>query len=355
MRADVQEILSGPRGRRLCLEVARTSSSRVRELTFWLGHQLDPEGSIVVFGGGAAGSTPSAHPVPEFSTKDIVQALQDLDPSPVPDEWVRAGLVESVAAARYWQKPDGEDLLAADAAVMAALEPLAQAVLESGPAQTWTQPCQPEQWLLDWSASETAAGETQRGASALAAWAQATRAEETRAHAERPEDPEANFSGVWWSAPQGIIRTVARIPSALDLIEDSAGEDTSMVIPMSGSGKTYEIRSPEDWVQLCLRFPLEVSASRRHDWYRVTGRAGRWVIPDWERVASEWDGVHLTTFGYLGAAGRALSVSDGVATLLAGWDPDATIWLTEALSESEAPPQQWHRDLRTGAWTRCQT
>jgi hypothetical protein len=39
-----------------------------------------------------------------------------------------------------------------------------------------------------------------------------------------------------------------------------------------------------------------------------------------------FDGVHVTIGGYVSACGLALPVGDGF-TMLAGWVPDATLWL----------------------------
>jgi hypothetical protein len=56
-------------------------------------------------------------------------------------------------------------------------------------------------------------------------------------------------------------------------------------------------------------------------------------------VATAFDATHLTTMAHLSSATRALAVSlpaapaDGFATVLAGWDPDATIRLTDVVRE----------------------
>ena len=71
----------------------------------------------------------------------------------------------------------------------------------------------------------------------------------------------------------------------------------------------------------------------------ATGWAGRWLIPDFAAVAADYDAVHLSVAGYLTTAGRALSVDDG-RTVLAGWNPDQTFWLTEVLASS-GPPANW--------------
>ena len=71
---------------------------------------------------------------------------------------------------------------------------------------------------------------------------------------------------------------------------------------------------------------------------------------DFAAVAADYDAVHLSVAGYLTIAGRALSVNDG-HTVLAGWDPDQTFWLTEVLAAS-GPGTNW-LDLDDGplGWT----
>jgi len=111
-----------------------------------------------------------------------------------------------------------------------------------------------------------------------------------------------------------------------------------------------EIRGPEDWTDLVSRYPLEVTRARWHDWFKVTGRAGTWLIPDYSAVAADYDAVHLTIGGYLTAAGRALAVSDNAATMLAGWDPDKTYWLADALQVAGAPVRWVERDFELLGW-----
>ncbi|WP_284251344.1 hypothetical protein [Litorihabitans aurantiacus] len=53
--------------------------------------------------------------------------------------------------------------------------------------------------------------------------------------------------------------------------------------------------------------------------------------------------MHVTVVGYLTTAGLAIEIGDGVATVLAGWSPDATAWLTDVLPKS-GPDEHWRRD-----------
>ncbi|QAY61822.1 hypothetical protein ET475_11065 [Microbacterium protaetiae] len=264
-------------------------------------------------------------------------ALADLD----------AALAASVDGARYWQEPSGEDVLAALPEVVDALRPLAEAVAQHPPAW-WTADRRTEQWAIEWRDPGDSASLERNPASALQKWKRETLAEERRAERERPREPTANWSGTWWSTPGGLVPTTgvtdAREPVGLRHVEDSPGWNIATAIPVRGVGRTHEIHRAEDWAQLCRRFPLEVTASRRHDWYRTTGRDGRWLIPDWQRVAQEWDAVHLSAFGYVHAATRAIPIDDEYASVVAGWGPDVTVWLTDTVREWEGERIVWRRD-----------
>lgn len=186
----------------------------------------------------------------------------------------------------------------------------------------------------------------------LAEWKKHRVAEEKSARLERPSDPHANWSGTWWSVPTELLTTRGTIAHALDLVEDSMGWEEAVVIPVRGSGRTLEIRTRDDWAALCRMYPLEVTASTRHDWFRVTGRDGRWLIPDWTRLAEDWDAVHLSPLAYLRSATMLIEVDDEYASVIAGWAPDSTIWLTDVAGEWDAPRQHWvHPDDDTG-WIR---
>ncbi|HEV7869755.1 MAG TPA: hypothetical protein VGO95_00700 [Modestobacter sp.] len=172
-------------------------------------------------------------------------------------------------------------------------------------------------------------------ADGLQAWRARTEADEQRSARERPADPSARWSGSWWSTPvlsgavttgralpsdpvrQGVIRLpVEDTPVGLSLVEDSMGWETARAWPLrpAPDARVLEVAGPADWVRLVERYPLEVTASRRHDWYRTTGRDGAWVIPDWFAVAADHDGVHLTVAGYLSTASITWWLADVLAS-----------------------------------------
>ncbi|WP_066301113.1 hypothetical protein [Arthrobacter luteolus] len=354
MKAQPELLLDGPRGRRLCLELAMELDPGVRNAVFRLGYELDPgKGtSTVLFALSSDGPGDSTGPGGSPSLEDLAAALSSIDASSLTEAQLMAALECSVGNARYWQEPAGEDVLAGLPAIVEALRPLAEHVLATPTWREWSQSRRPEQWAVDWRSAEDPAPLPRDPQKALSRWAEEVRTEEARAAAERPGNVYANFSGSWWSFPLSLLRTAGAIPQALSLVEDFPGWEEATVIPVYGTGRTLEIRTADDWISLCRAHPLDVTASRRHDWFRTTGRDGSWVIPDWQRVSGEWDAVHLTTAGYLHTAGRALQVGRDTASVLAGWDPDGTLWLADAAREADAPRQHWHRDHNGDVWSR---
>ena len=353
MKTEPGLLLEGPRGRRLCLELATELDSGVRSAVFHLGYDLDPgKGTSTVMFALSSSSSDGGTPSEDPSVEGLATTLLSIDTSSITDENVARALERAVGTARYWQEPDGEDVLAGIPAIADALRPIAGQVLATDAGQAWSQERQAEQWAVDWRSAEDPAPLLRNPQEVLLRWAKEIRAEEAQAARERPENVYANFSGNWWSLPLGLTRTVDSIPAGLSLVEDSFNWELATVIPVYGAGRTLEIHTAEDWISLCRAYPVEVTASRRHDWFHTTGRDGRWVIPDWQRLAGAWDAVHLTTTGYLNTAGRALQVGPDTATVLAGWDPGSTLWLTDVVRESEAPRQIWCREPDGDTWSR---
>jgi hypothetical protein len=346
-----ESLVEGPRGRRLCLELAMELEPDVRSAVFELAYELDPgAGSSRVLLAFMAEDEASARPSPS-PIDGLTALLGGVDLGRIDDDTLRDALRRSVDTARYWQEPDGEDVLAADPLVRSALRPVAERVAASTAAHWWDEPRPSTQWVIEWRSSDDPSAPRADAHSVLAEWRREQRAEEERARHERPTDPTANWSGTWWSIPTRLLRTVGRTSDGLDLVEDSLGWEEAVAIPVSGAGRTIEIRGSDDWVALCRRFPLEVTASRRHDWFRVSGRDGRWVIPDWRGVADHWDAAHLTVLGYLSGATRSLAVDDETATIIAGWNPGSTIWFSDVASKREGSHETWRRDAQR-TWRR---
>ncbi|MFS0704990.1 hypothetical protein AB6N23_10750 [Cellulomonas sp. 179-A 9B4 NHS] len=397
MTVDADALLAGPRGRRLCLAVAlrrgatdEWGRSDLRTAVMHAALDLDPGAGasrvVVAVGRGAeeyepphvsaaevatlvdqvtlhlpaAGGPDDRAPDPHRAPPVAPEAARTagasvarpgvLHPEPLDDVALLLALREAVDSARHWQGPDGEDVLAATPEVRAALRRVAVHVAACPAVTWWDTPVDVEdQWTVTFDGAAAPAVEgtaTQR----LDRWRVDEDAAEARAGRERPADPRAPWSGWWWSIPVAGLRTTtrrlgARGPVGLWCVEDTHGweaADVRRLVPPR-EPRVIEVDSADAWVELCRRHPLEVTAGRRHDWFRATGRVGRWCVPDWSAVAREADAVHLTVGAYLSASGRVLPVADDVATAIAGWDPDRTYWLTD-VDDDASPAERWELD-----------
>jgi hypothetical protein len=254
--------------------------------------------------------------------------------APVPDIGP-AALVEvlahSVDDAKPWQPPDGSEVVVASDAVCAALSPLAERVAASRFTSTWAAATQPQQWVLDRKDDRLGPEPVPNPADALVAWREAVEAEEGAAVKRR--DRGEMMGGPWWSKPPGYLTYSTSAwpefgPVGLHLEEDSCGPAAASATPVGRPPeKTYEITGADTWARLCRDYPLDVTAARDPMWRDSVGHSEEWVIPDWQAIAADWDAVHLTIAGYLAAATTRVEVSDGRSSVIAGWNPDETVWL----------------------------
>jgi hypothetical protein len=293
----VHWLLEGPRGRRLLWQLVE---GRLRE---------------------------SGRPVPRGADPDGVRsAVRGLGRDTASEAELLQAFADSVCWARYWQEPDDLDTLLADL-----VEDLLVVAERVQPPLWWSSPVDlDDQVLVTW---EGPAPGLDGAADKLRLWREAAMVDEHRARAERPSDRGAPWSGAWWSAPvmSGLAST-SRPRPGVALVEDDQGWDGAALTPVAVTRpvRVLEVHSPADWTRLVARYPLDVSASRRHDWWRATGAREPLLLPDYSAAAEDWDGIHVSPRGYLTTATRALAVNAG-STVLAGWNPDQTWWLTDCL------------------------
>ena len=166
-----------------------------------------------------------------------------------------------------------------------------------------------------------------------------TEESDARARHSSPSDVPKNASGAWWSIPIPGLWTSRAVPPvpALHLVcaEERGGDRVVVWALRIGSGaRICEVREPADWTRLVEIAPVDVTMSRLADWRSWTGHEGPFYLPDWRVVAEEYDGVHVSVGGYLATRSVGVPVRDGYS-VLAGWDPDATLWLRDAIETLE--------------------
>ncbi|WP_059013584.1 hypothetical protein [Streptomyces specialis] len=239
------------------------------------------------------------------------------------------------------------------------LRPVAAALARSPAASGWWEPVRrADQRRLTWTGAGT-------GLSGIEDMVRRAMARERAAHREgmarrRPAPGERNLGALWWSAPgfaENTWTTGAR--AGLPTIElghfiDTFmpfGEATAVVgsLTVDERARVAEIRRPEDWRALVARFPREVTGPHDGEWRTWGDVDGPWYLPDWEALAGHFDGVHVTIGGCLAACGLVQPVRDGY-TVLAGWVPDATVWVRDVATASRRLGH-WHGDPQSvGDW-----
>jgi hypothetical protein len=375
------DLLSAVRGRRLCFELARRADDgTMHHAVHAAGMRVDTDRglmgrSVAVLVAETPGDDPRAvgarRPDPE-----VAPSLAAIDPAVATrPEHLLPALADTVRSAMYWQPPYAEDVVLADPAVAALLLPVAEAVLRAPGAGWWADPFDRTGQVLTRMLPEPEppprrflrrrrdrGPEPRTAAERLDRWREAAVAQEEQFAEHARRQPGVRLGGSWWVTPAVVgLPLTSRLlgpdgSAALWLTEDELGwtsADLTRVV-VDPAARVLEITGPEDWAALVAAHPLDVTASRRPDWFTaLDARPGRWLAPDWASVAEAYDGVHVGVTGWLTTAGRPVPVEAGATTTLAGWDPDATWWLTDRapVPAPDACPVRWVRDRDDGTWS----
>lgn len=261
-------------------------------------------------------------------------------------------LATVVMMARYWQEPEDDGRTLERPEVMMALRPVAETLTRHAEIGWWSGSVEMSdqhivRFLLDdWMPLPDLVDPRPR----LRRW------RDSVVDSERATDADPHWrrtTGRWWTAPvtAGVVWSSASRPGLgalkLHTTEDDMGWKRARVhlVDIDPGARIREIHGPDDWARLVNEYPMEVTREKRGDWWRTTGRDGRWWIPDWAAVAEDYDAVHVTVLGYLSTAGWAVPTAHG-ATVLAGWGPGHTCWLRPDRTAYTGVVEQWHQ--RTG-------
>ncbi|MEN0135542.1 MAG: hypothetical protein AAGC80_10360 [Rhodococcus sp. (in: high G+C Gram-positive bacteria)] len=150
-----ETLLAGPRGRRMLLAYAR-GAERTLQPEFdsdsfdyavsLASYHLESgrEGARVLFGPGAEQARRSV-----LTADDVAHRLSQVPLPAVTAVALRSALADAVDAARYWQDPEGEDILVADEPVRRELRRVAEHIARSPHSRWWTTtPAATDQWVV---------------------------------------------------------------------------------------------------------------------------------------------------------------------------------------------------------------
>lgn len=116
-------------------------------------------------------------------------------------------------------------------------------------------------------------------------------------------------------------------------------------VRVSPDARVFEIASAADWHALSVRHGLRsVPADTPHPggYPGQPWGANDGLVPDWQAVATAWDGVHLTLWGFLTATQTRVRSEAGWSELW-NWEGEQTVWLrwvfesVEPMSPLEPP------------------
>ncbi len=154
---------------------------------------------------------------------------------------------------------------------------------------------------------------------------------------------EFTRSGLWTATdPPPVVH------DALISAWDFYGRPASRwLLPVQPSARVWNINGPEDWARLVETYPKV--ATRPHAGWELPGpnqhpsdtkmlrsiatqhavrtEIAAHVLPDWEGVAANFDGVHLSWAGFLTSEGYISDLSDGGVTMMRYWGSERTLWL----------------------------
>jgi hypothetical protein len=138
-----------------------------------------------------------------------------------------------------------------------------------------------------------------------------------------------NFDA-WWTHPNTLPSFQANAKSlSCFAFDDAIIQPTAMTkFATPNMANVYEIHGAQDWLSLVERFPIEAKILHLDNWRVSEDRDLESVwLPDWSKVAGEFEAVYLSPAAYLGISYSFIELEDGRVTFLSGWSPGATFWL----------------------------
>lgn len=104
--------------------------------------------------------------------------------------------------------------------------------------------------------------------------------------------------------------------------------------------RVYEVVTAEDWHALVTRYGVRSEPEQSphpQNWLGRPWESNDGLVADWQAIARDWDGVHVTLWALLTALQVRVTSEAGWSEAWS-WEAEETIWLHWAFSESEELP-----------------
>ena len=164
---------------------------------------------------------------------------------------------------------------------------------------------------------------------------------------------EFPLAGLWTATdppPEALVEMVGAW-------EYETGPVTRWWLPVRPEARVFEIHRPADWARLVTDHPRHAAP---HPGWELPGinqhrteispllaspeqRAARasvrhHVVPDWQSVTGQYDGIHLSWAGFITAEGCIVDLEGGDVTMLRYWFSERTLWLADVFGEPRSAP-----------------
>lgn len=244
-------------------------------------------------------------------------------------------LVFTTGSASYWGDDEDRQLYEPESsrALRAGYE-----LLNDSSSLFWRSDFDERGQVVAWLAEDT--NRTTEGVVAaveLSTWVERLRVEEKAFSLSATDMSLSHQGGAWWSTPldtkltRSLSATAMQSPDFRLAREDAASSRIveSHLFSVPAHSRVLNVADLHVWRSVVDSYPLEVTASRRGNYWRQFGMRCRWLVPDWEKVSQDFDAVFISNASYLMACGIPQELSPDYRTVMAGFNPGETIWLTD--------------------------
>jgi hypothetical protein len=157
----------------------------------------------------------------------------------------------------------------------------------------------------------------------------------------------ASWEGIWT-----VSSPAAELADALVDVWELDDQTSRWHLTIDDSARIFRVAGPDDWERLVTDY--RTVGSVEGNWELPNQNQGdvgalavlpeqramrtsirHFLVPNWNAVAEDWDGVHLTWAGFLTTEGLVIDMGSNDVAMMRGWGSERTLWLNPVLSDPE--------------------